>query len=148
MDRQLIKSLIDAFEASELTELEYSRGGTTLRLVERRHGSARCLASGTTHGHNRATRGTPGAASTPALNLVPLNLVLAPLYGVVHLQRTPGAAPFVAPGQVVEAGQVLCTIEAMKVFTDVLAERPGTVAEILAVNAQEVEAGQPLIRLA
>ena len=74
-------------------------------------------------------------------------MVAAPLYGIVHLQRTPEAAPFVTVGQAVEAGQVVCTIEAMKVFTDVRAERAGTVAEILVTTAQEVEAGQTLVRL-
>ena len=138
MDRQLIKELIDALEASGLTELEYSRDGATLRL----------------------TRGMPGvvpvaaAAPSPASHMPPppapaaVDLVVAPLYGIVHLQRSPGTPPFVVTGQAIEGGQVLCTVEAMKVFTDVRADRGGTIAEIMAANGQEVEAGQPLIRLA
>ena len=142
MDRQLIKTLIDALESSDLTELEYSRDGTTLRLVK---GGAMASA--------RAPRSiAPMVPATTAPLLEPAKektdgLIRAPLYGVAHLQRTPGAVPFVITGQAVEAGQVVCTIEAMKVFTDVRADRAGTVIEILVTTAQEVEAGQPLVRL-
>ena len=141
MDRQLIKALIDALEASDLNELEYSRDGATLRLVKGEHLTPAA-----------AARTVPPAsaptAPPPASAPIATNLVLAPLYGVVHLQRTPGAAAFVAVNQEIEAGQVLCMIEAMKVFTDVRADRAGTVTEIMVTSGHEVEAGQPLIRLA
>jgi acetyl-CoA carboxylase biotin carboxyl carrier protein len=48
----------------------------------------------------------------------------------------------------VDAGHLLCVIEAMKVFNDVRAEHDGTIAEVLVSSGQEVEAGQPLLRLA
>jgi len=71
---------------------------------------------------------------------------LAPLYGVVHLQPTPGEPPFVQAGQAVRAGQTLCVIEAMKVFNEVRAERDATVEAVLVRSGQEVEAGQALFR--
>jgi acetyl-CoA carboxylase biotin carboxyl carrier protein len=46
------------------------------------------------------------------------------------------------------AGQTLCVIEAMKVFNEVRAERDATVAAVLAISGDEVEAGQPLFRFA
>jgi acetyl-CoA carboxylase biotin carboxyl carrier protein len=71
---------------------------------------------------------------------------LAPLYGVVHLQPAPGEPPFVQPGQAVEAGQLLCVIEAMKMFNEVRADHAATVQAVLVHSGQEVEAGQPLFR--
>jgi acetyl-CoA carboxylase biotin carboxyl carrier protein len=65
---------------------------------------------------------------------------------VVHLQPAPGEPPFVQPGQTVEAGQLLCVIEAMKMFNEVRADHAGTVRQVLAHSGQEVEAGQPLFR--
>jgi acetyl-CoA carboxylase biotin carboxyl carrier protein len=47
----------------------------------------------------------------------------------------------------VEAGQVLCTIEAMKVFNEVHAEHAGRVAAVLVASGAEVEAGQALVRI-
>ncbi len=73
--------------------------------------------------------------------------IVAPVYGLVHLQDTPGAPPLVTPGQSVTTGQVLCIIEAMKVFSQVSAERDCTIASVLVQSGEEVEAGQPLFRL-
>ena len=140
MDNALIKSLIAALEASTLSELEYSRDGTTIRLVKG-DGSAPRAASAGAFATPAPPNNNPPAAATPASDLI-----AAPLFGVVHLQRSPGTPPLVTAGQAVSAGQVLCLIEAMKVFTELRAELDGTIAEILIETGQEVEAGQPLFR--
>lgn len=149
MDAQQIKTFIDAMAASDLDEMEISHDGWTLRLV-RRAGGVQVVPPGST-GVASATVAQPGAPSPAAATPAPASgttEVLAPLFGVVHLQQAPGEPPFVTPGQAVEAGQLLCVIEAMKVFNDVRAEHDGTIAEVLVSSGQEVEAGQPLLRLA
>jgi acetyl-CoA carboxylase biotin carboxyl carrier protein len=148
MNQEQIKTLIDALAASDLSELEYSENGSTLRLVKqsalaatpRRRAAAvvPVLAAGS---DARAPGESPALAAAAAE-------CLAPLYGVVHLQPTPGEPPFVQPGQQVAAGQTLCVIEAMKVFNEVRAEADFTIAEVLVRSGEEVEAGQPLFRLA
>ena len=140
MDRQLIKTLIDALAASDLSELEYSRDGETLRLLKRAAAPAQ-----------RA----PSVPPEPVATVAPLppaaepasDIIAAPLYGIVHLQPNPGAEPFVGVGDMVTAGQVLCVVEAMKVFTELRAERDGTIAAVLVCSDQEVEAGQALFRI-
>jgi acetyl-CoA carboxylase biotin carboxyl carrier protein len=147
MDAQQIKAFIDAMAASDLDEMEISHDGWTLRLV-RRAGASPVVPSLSTVA---ASGGAAQPASSPAIAAsAPAGAteVLAPLFGVVHLQQAPGEPPFVTPGQVVEAGHLLCVIEAMKVFNDVRAEHDGTIAEVLVSSGQEVEAGQPLLRLA
>lgn len=126
--------LIDALAASDLGELEYSENGSTLRLSKQPAPVAVPRARAAV-----ATHDAPVAAAAPAE-------CLAPLYGVVHLQPTPGEPPFVQAGQAIEAGQTLCVIEAMKVFNEVRAERDATVQAVLVGSGQEVEAGQPLFR--
>jgi acetyl-CoA carboxylase biotin carboxyl carrier protein len=148
MDAQQIKAFIDAMAASDLDEMEISHDGWTLRLV-RRAGGAQVVPSPSTVVASGAT-GQP-AASSPAAAPAPASgatEALAPLFGVVHLQQAPGEPPYVTPGQAVEAGQLLCVIEAMKVFNDIRAEHDGTIAEVLVITGQEVEAGQPLLRFA
>jgi acetyl-CoA carboxylase biotin carboxyl carrier protein len=71
----------------------------------------------------------------------------SPLHGVVHLHPSPGAPPFVRIGQTVHAGQTLCTVEAMKAFTELRAEADGVIDAILVETGQEVEASQILFRL-
>jgi len=140
MNQEQIKTLIDALAASDLAQLEYSENGSTLRLFKQ--AALESLAADTS-----ATNGPPSASPEAAASSSSTDC-LAPLYGVLHLQPSPGEPSFVQAGQSVAAGQTLCVIEAMKVFNEVRAERDGTVAAVLAVSGQEVEAGQPLFRFA
>ena len=98
----------------------------------------------------RAGAPAPGRTAMPAAQAQAAapaaSECLAPLYGVVHLQPTPGEPPFVQAGQAIRAGQTLCVIEAMKVFHEVRAERDATVQAVLVHSGQEVEAGQALFR--
>ncbi|EJL79466.1 acetyl-CoA carboxylase biotin carboxyl carrier protein subunit [Variovorax sp. 2RAF20] len=142
MKQEQIKTLIDALAASDLAELEFSENGSTLRLVK-----LSALAGASAAPRQPAARRAPRHSPEEA---VPLDAAecLAPLHGVVHLQPAPGEPPFVQPGQAVEAGQLLCVIEAMKMFNEVRAECEGTVRQVLVQSGQEVEAGQPLFRFA
>jgi acetyl-CoA carboxylase biotin carboxyl carrier protein len=161
MDLQVIKALIDAFAASNLAEMEYRADGATLRLVKRA-ASAAPAPGQAVDATTDASPGEPAAAAQPEFaqpefaqpegaqpgpSAAPAAFVTTPLHGLVHLQRMPDAPPFVAAGQAVAAGQVLCAIEAMKTFTEIRAERDCTIAEVLVATGQEVDAGQPLFRL-
>jgi oxaloacetate decarboxylase (Na+ extruding) subunit alpha len=71
----------------------------------------------------------------------------APMVGTFYRAPEPGAAPFVAEGDVVVPGQTLCILEAMKLMNEVKVEQPGIVRSIHAENAQPVEYGQLLFEL-
>jgi acetyl-CoA carboxylase biotin carboxyl carrier protein len=148
MDAQQIKVFIDAMASSDLTEMAFSQDGWTLRLVRGPAG----VASAAEPGAGPVTAPTrPAHAPRQPLPLAEAPTaapeLLAPLFGVVHLQAGPGEPPYVAPGQAVRAGQTLCVIEAMKVFNEVRAEADAVVDAVLVRSGQEVDAGQPLLRL-
>lgn len=142
MKQEQIKTLIDALAASDLAELEYSEDGSTLRLVKQSALTAAPAARRPT-AVRKATAVMPAEQAPPPAAAAEC---LAPLYGVVHLQPAPGEPPFVQPGQAVEAGQMLCVIEAMKMFNEVRADAAATVQAVLVHSGQEVEAGEPLFR--
>ncbi|CBJ40598.1 biotin carboxyl carrier protein of acetyl-coa carboxylase (Bccp) (plasmid) [Ralstonia solanacearum CMR15] len=155
MDLSQIKQLIDAMASSDLAEMSFSHQGWVLRLV--RHPSAGQRGDDAARLPERVPPVPTLAHDQPALPVPPAPPVsaapqqrelLAPLFGVVHLQPAPGEAVFVQPGQAVQAGQTVCVIEAMKVFNAVVAESDGTVEAVLVESGAEVEAGQPLIRFA
>jgi acetyl-CoA carboxylase biotin carboxyl carrier protein len=73
--------------------------------------------------------------------------VLAPLVGTFYRAAQPGADAFVNEGDVVEAGQTVCIVEAMKLMNEVSASEGGKVAEIVAENGQPVEFDQVLMYL-
>jgi acetyl-CoA carboxylase biotin carboxyl carrier protein len=148
MDAQQIKVFIDAMASSDLTEMAFSQDGWTLRLVRGPAGGASAAAPAAAAARPASATRRPmpdTAAPTSAPTTTPE--LLAPLFGVVHLQAGPGEPPYVAPGQAVRAGQTLCVIEAMKVFNEVRAEADAVVDAVLVRSGQEVDAGQPLLRL-
>ncbi|MVN88078.1 acetyl-CoA carboxylase biotin carboxyl carrier protein [Deinococcus sp. HMF7620] len=70
--------------------------------------------------------------------------VKAPIVGTFYAASTPDAPAYVKVGDTVQAGQVLCIIEAMKLMNEIEAEMGGVVREILVKNAEPVEYGQTL----
>jgi acetyl-CoA carboxylase biotin carboxyl carrier protein len=66
------------------------------------------------------------------------------MVGTVYTQPQPGAAPFVKVGDTVSAGQTILLVEAMKTMNPIPAPRAGKVLELLVVDAQPVEFGEPL----
>jgi len=83
------------------------------------------------------------ASSTPEDKVIE-----APLTGIAYRTKEPGVPPFVEVGSVVQEGDVLCLIEAMKMFSEVKASAAGTVAAIHFDNESLVEKGAPLVTLA
>lgn len=69
----------------------------------------------------------------------------APLVGTFFRRPSPDADPFVSPGAIVDAGDTVCIIEAMKVMNEIKAEAPGRVRRVLAEDGDAVEFGQALI---
>ncbi len=93
-----------------------------------------------------ASPAVPAAASPPSAREVPGDLVpvLAPMVGTFYVAPAPDAPPFVEVGAVVQADTTVGLIEAMKVFTSIVAGVPGELVERLIENAQFVEYGQPV----
>jgi acetyl-CoA carboxylase biotin carboxyl carrier protein len=159
MNQEQIKMLIDAFAASDLSTLEFSENGCTLRLA--RQGAAplatapapfpaastEAAAAAAIEAADVTVPPSPSPSPSPSSSPAPAADVLAPLYGVVHLRPAPGEPCFVEAGQRVEAGQTLCVVEAMKVFNEVHAPRGATIESVLVESGQEVDAGQALFRL-
>ncbi|MFG2100136.1 acetyl-CoA carboxylase biotin carboxyl carrier protein [Micromonospora echinaurantiaca] len=73
--------------------------------------------------------------------------VRSPIVGTFYRAPEPGAAPFVAVGDLVRPGQVVGIVEAMKLMNEVTADRAGRVVEVLAEDGQPVEYDQPLVAL-
>lgn len=73
--------------------------------------------------------------------------VTAPLMGTFYRSSAPGEPPLVEVGQEINASDVICVIESMKIFTELRSEFAGTIKEILVENEEMVMKNQALIRI-
>jgi acetyl-CoA carboxylase biotin carboxyl carrier protein len=66
------------------------------------------------------------------------------MVGTFYRAPSPEAPPFVEAGGIIEPGQVICIIEAMKMMNEIKSEIKGKILELLVENAEPVEFGQPM----
>jgi acetyl-CoA carboxylase biotin carboxyl carrier protein len=88
----------------------------------------------------------PSLASPPVVDLR-WEEVKSPMVGTFYRAAGPDEAPFVEVGDRIRTGQTVCIIEAMKLMNEIEAEVSGQVIEILVMNGEPVEYGQPLMRI-
>lgn len=94
------------------------------------------------------TSSTPApVVETPVASVVHGETIDAPMIGVFYRRPSPGAEPFVQPGDRVEADTTIGIIEIMKLMNPVLAGKSGVLGEFLAEDAEAVEFGQPLVSI-
>jgi len=73
------------------------------------------------------------------------NIIKSPMVGTIYLQPEPDSDPFIKTGDKVKKGQTLLIVEAMKTMNDIVADKNGTIKEILVKNEQPVQFDDPLI---
>ena len=149
MDIRKIRRLIDLIEDSDISEIEITEGEETVRISR---GSNQPMPA---YAHYQAPPPAPGPAPAPAggeseggaASAEPQEAGRhqeAPMVGTFYRAPSPEAEPYVREGDWVNEGDVLCVIEAMKLFNEIEAEMTGRIKRILAENAQPVEFGEPL----
>jgi acetyl-CoA carboxylase biotin carboxyl carrier protein len=147
--------LLKVASEADITELtvESSRLKVTIKKAA---GRVEVPASNPATAARPAAGGAAGPAALTAITpeeiaaageIVPdhLKTITAPMVGTFFRASSPDAPPFVREGDVVEAGQTVCIIEAMKLFNEIQSDVSGRVVRILSENGNPVEYGQPLI---
>ena len=141
MELTAVQKLMEQFEDSTARELELTDGDFHLRLSKNRTAKASPAPVEATPSP-APTAGAPTSAAPQAAEVA--QTIKAPLVGTVYLQPKPGAKPYLQVGQQVNAGDVVCVIEAMKMMTEVKSQVAGTVKAVLVEDEQLVEVDQPL----
>jgi acetyl-CoA carboxylase biotin carboxyl carrier protein len=72
------------------------------------------------------------------------HVVTSPMVGTFYRSPSPNSSPFVEEGQMVQEGDTLCIIEAMKILNQITSDKSGKVIKVLAENGAPVEYEQPL----
>jgi acetyl-CoA carboxylase biotin carboxyl carrier protein len=142
MDLHKIKTLLDFVGRSRVSELTVSEAGTTVVIRNPSRAAAGGQEAAALHSEEHS-QNEPIVIEDQAQS----QLVRTCLTGIVHQSHSPGTAPLVAVGDLVEVGQALCIVEAMKVFTTVPTPFGGVVKRIFFEDGQEVGFGDPLVEI-
>lgn len=148
MDIRKIKKLIELLEESGINELEIQEGEESVRISR---GSSQAPAQPAPSPQAPAPAPAAEPAPEPEKEAAPRepegHLVRSPMVGTFYSAPSPDAPPFAEEGQVVQAGEVLCIVEAMKMMNQIEADKSGTIKAVLVENGEPVEFDQPLFSI-
>ena len=157
MNQKELKELVEFLIEKDISEFELERGDVKIKIKRAGAHAAAAppearvfavpaalpVAEVTTSSGGAAT-GSLGAPVPPKQVEEPLHMVKSPIVGTFYEAPSPGAPPFVKAGDMVEIGQVLCIVEAMKLLNEIESDVAGEVVTKLASNGQPIEYGQEL----
>lgn len=150
MDIRKVKKLIELLEASDIAEIEIKEGEEAVRIS--RNNPAQSVVSyapppvttAPAPAAPAAAAAETPAAAAPAKKGKAVN---SPMVGTFYRAPSPSAPVFVEVGQQINAGDVVCIVEAMKMMNQIEADCSGVVEAILVEDGEPVEFDQPLISI-
>ncbi len=149
MDLRKVKKLIELIQQTGVAEIEIREGEESVRITRENTTAATpvYVSAPTAPAAVAAPAAAPAASAAPASAANPhdgKHSLKSPMVGTVYLSPSPGAKSFVDIGSTVKAGDVICLIEAMKMFNQIEADKSGTITARLVDNGTPVEFNQPL----
>ena len=140
-ETETIASLLEIMHEHDLDRIKVKVGDAVYELVRREAGAqivAPVMAA--------PVSASPAAQAGSAVPTAPANAkrVNAPLTGVFYRSPSPDSEPFVTQGSRIEVGDVLCILEAMKLFNEIQSDYAGTVLRIIPENGELVSQGEEL----
>ena len=149
MDIRKIKKLIELLEESDVEELEIHEGDDSVRISRRREQAP--APQYMSHyppapaPAQEQPAATSGGSPEPAQKAEPKGHSLkSPMVGTFYRSPSPKSKAFVEVGQSVKAGEVICIVEAMKLFNEIESEVSGKIIKMLVEDASPIEYDQPL----
>jgi len=157
MNLKEIRELIEFLKEQDIAEFELERGDVKVRIKRGAEAAASThetryvtMPAAVAPVHPGVPAVTPATEAAKPAEKAPepaeenLHLVKSPIVGTFYESPSPGAPPFVKPGDNVAAGQVLCIVEAMKLMNEIESDVAGEVVKMLVTNNQPIEYGQAL----
>jgi oxaloacetate decarboxylase (Na+ extruding) subunit alpha len=144
MNIKEIKEMLNLMNENSLVELEIEKDGTRIRLKKAASVSENYTGPILIEREKSIAASTRESAETAAKKPSNSIEIKAPMVGTFYRAPSPEAPPYVEVGQIIEAGQVICIIEAMKLMNEIKSEVKGKLVEILVENTEPVEFGQSM----
>ena len=136
-----VKQLYSFMQDNSIDTLEYDQNGLYLRLVKAKPALVPVPVN------VGAAAATSTSAHPAAAQEQYKEVIKSPLMGIFFRGSTPSAPPFVKEGAEVKKGEVICLIEAMKVFNEVRADFNCIVQKVLVDNGKPIKQGEALFAI-
>ncbi|HXW93921.1 MAG TPA: acetyl-CoA carboxylase biotin carboxyl carrier protein [Terriglobales bacterium] len=159
MNQKELKELIEFLIEKDIAEFELERGDVKIRI--KRGGDQAISSTSVSHfaAHPAPLVAAPGGSAPGAISTTEASLpspeapvveeeklhrVRSPIVGTFYESPSPGSPPFVKVGDMVEVGQLLCIVEAMKLMNEIESDVRGELIKKAVNNGQPIEYGQEL----
>ena len=142
MDIRKIKKLIEMLQESDLTEIEVTEGEEAVR-ISRKSSNDIVIEKPTSERKVESIVSTETKETTVSGS----KTITSPIVGTFYRRPAPDKDPYVKVGDVIDAGQIVCIVEAMKMMNQVKSEFDGKVIAINIEDGDPVEFGQELISI-
>ena len=144
MDIRKIKKLIEMLQDSDLKEIEVSQGDESVRISRDNKSQTYVepvIQKQVVHEANVASEKVVQQEEVEG------NQITSPIVGTFYRKPSPDKDPFIKVGDLVQEGDVLCIIEAMKMMNEIKSDFSGKVLSINVEDGQPVEYGQHIITI-
>ena len=145
MDIRKIKKLIEMLQDSDLKEIEVSQGDESVRIS--RDNKSQTYAEPIIQKQFIHEASNVVSQEEIPQEEVKGNKVASPIVGTFYRKPSPDKDPFIKVGDIVEEGDILCIIEAMKMMNEIKSDFSGKVVSIDVEDGQPVEYGQHIITI-
>lgn len=142
IDIDKLKELVKLMVENDLTEVDIQKGEDAIGIKRGTGGAPMVQMASQQMMQQTAPGPSANAAPAPASDGGPA--IESPMVGTFYSAADPDSPPFVKVGQVVSPNDVVCIIEAMKVFNEIKADKGGRITRTLVESGQPVEFGQKL----
>jgi acetyl-CoA carboxylase biotin carboxyl carrier protein len=150
-----IRKLIKLVEESDIQSIEVSSWGRRVKITQAAsssvNGSANSPAAAEAAGNPAPVQVQAPQSDFPAEQPAPAEIessnlkpIKSPMVGTFYAAPSPDSDPYVSVNQRINAGQVVCIVEAMKLMNEIESEYSGRISRILIENGKPVEFGQDL----
>ncbi|MBN1684425.1 MAG: acetyl-CoA carboxylase biotin carboxyl carrier protein [Gammaproteobacteria bacterium] len=152
MDIRKIRKLINLIKEQGIGEIEIKEGEESVRISQFSQASTLKTQSSTPktiilESQEQEEKSAETSSSTKQSNIPDeegKHIIRSPMIGTFYSSPTPNSDPFVTVGQHIKPGDVLCIVEAMKMFNQIESDCSGKIISCLVETGQPVEYGQPL----
>ncbi|MCM2267939.1 MAG: hypothetical protein NDI60_09235 [Elusimicrobiales bacterium] len=139
-----VQKFYQFMNSNKLEVIEFSKDSTYIKLVRKHNNAVHQIPVFAPSAHAPAGKAAP-AASPAAVHGG--ETIKAPMSGIFYRAPSPSSPPYVREGDTVKEGQVICVIEAMKVFNEIKAEFTCVIEKVVQENGKPVEPNGDLFQV-